>query len=469
MAYIPNYTHDIFVSYRHSNNEPMEGVKEGWVTTLVKNVQTLIIQRLKGNQTDFNLWMDFKLRYNEHWTPQIMTALEESAVILIIMSAAYLESDWCLREKDSFLSFIKNRKSPNTRIFMVWYDEVDYNDFPDELKELSPYKFWIKDKLNEEIKILGFPKPNPDQEEYYDKVLKLSNDIAREMNNLKNISGKALPPPKSIVFLAEVTDDLEDKRDEVKNYLDQLGIKSMPDTFYPREPMAFKKNMENDLKKCEVYIQLLSELPGKHISPVQTYPMFQYEIALANHKTILQWRSRDLDLSQVRDEEYRKILNSISVMASDIEEFKREIKNKLETKPDSDKPSRAFVFVKMESEDKFLAEKVSKFLSEKGMLVIRSKASGKSEDIRRELVENLMDCDALIIIYGNTTVEWVQGQIRQQYKIIAQRETPLKALAVIVGPPEPKDPLDIELKNLNIISCINGLDIIELEHFIENI
>jgi hypothetical protein len=301
MAYVPNFKYDIFISYRHINNEPLGGVADGWVTALVKSLTQMVLQKLKGNQPEFSFWMDFKLEYNEIWTPQILTALEDSALILIIMSSAYLESDWCRRERDSFLNSLKNRKGSNGRIFMVGYDEVEYDRIPAELKELRPINFWKKDLVTNEIKIFGFPESNPSQIEYWDKLLVLSNAISSQLNNLKH-KPETLSP-KSVIFLAEVTDDLEDKREEVKNYLDQHGIKSIPDSFYPREQIEFKKKMENDLSDCSLFVQLLSELPGKRISTSKTYPTFQYEIAAENSKVILQWRHRDLDLNKIRDNE----------------------------------------------------------------------------------------------------------------------------------------------------------------------
>jgi hypothetical protein len=153
-------------------------------------------------------------------------------------------------------------------------------------------------------------------------------------------------------------------------------------------------------------------------------------------------------------------------MAIGIEEFKREIINKLAPKKQKT-ASRAFVFVNMESADKPLAEKVSEFLRNKGLTVFKSISSGTPEEIRKDLEDNLLGCDALIIVYGNTTRNWVRAQLRYQEKIIRLRVTPLKVLAVLEGPPEPKMELEVEMNNLNIINCIKGVDESELDRFLE--
>jgi hypothetical protein len=38
MAYVPEFEHDIFVSYAHVDDIPLPGIEDGWVTTLVNNL-----------------------------------------------------------------------------------------------------------------------------------------------------------------------------------------------------------------------------------------------------------------------------------------------------------------------------------------------------------------------------------------------------------------------------------------------
>jgi hypothetical protein len=95
--------------------------------------------------------------------------------------------------------------------------------------------------------------------------------------------------------------------------------------------------------------------------------------------------------------------------------------------------------------------------------------SGKSAEIRNDLKENLLGCDALVIIYGKTTVTWVRQQLLYCRKTIYAREQPLHAFAVYEGPPAPKEPLDLKLPSMQIIDCCSGLNEEKLKSFLDSI
>ncbi len=47
----------IFVSYARADDQPSPGADEGWVTTLVKKLKTLLVQKL-GRQIEFSMQVD---------------------------------------------------------------------------------------------------------------------------------------------------------------------------------------------------------------------------------------------------------------------------------------------------------------------------------------------------------------------------------------------------------------------------
>ena len=56
--------------------------------------------------------------------------------------------------------------------------------------------------------------------------------------------------------------------------------------------------------------------------------------------------------------------------------------------------------------------------------------------MRLDLEENIVDCDALVMVYGETSPVWVRGQLRLYSKLKHRRREPLKALAIYIGPPD---------------------------------
>ena len=123
MPIIPSFKHDVFLSYARVDDEPMPGCTEGWVTTLVKHLQWRLAQ-LCGRRDTFGLWMDHDLARHVDFTPQILSSLRDSAVLMVIFSPGYLASDWCRRERESFLNEVKKRRDQDSSIFIVECDRV---------------------------------------------------------------------------------------------------------------------------------------------------------------------------------------------------------------------------------------------------------------------------------------------------------------------------------------------------------
>src|SRR5262249_43311096 len=98
---VPHYKHDIFVSYAHVDNEPLAGPDTQWVTNLLAGLKPMLGQQL-GRADAYSLWMDYELRGNEPATPDILRQLQDTVLLLLILSPGYLASEWCCRELRRF-------------------------------------------------------------------------------------------------------------------------------------------------------------------------------------------------------------------------------------------------------------------------------------------------------------------------------------------------------------------------------
>ncbi len=481
MAFVPDYEHDVFVSYAHVDDILLPGADEGWVTTLVDALEKKLAQKL-GRADAFSLWVDRDdLSRHEGVTDQIIGAAQSTATLVVILSPAYVASEWCRRESGTFLGHVRERVRSGTRVFVVERDTLKGEERPPEFGDLKGFRFWVPPSKGRPPRILGTPKPNPNDPRdiaYYDHLEELSIDIAEELKRLKRLAetgdGRAAPAAepgdsRPAVFLAEVTDDLDPRRDEVKRYLDQAGVRVLPDTLYTLDPSNFREAMERDLAGCALYVQLLSELPGKKWPNLpQGYVRHQYEVAAAADKPMLVWRSPELDVSAVTDEDHRHLLQMETVRAEGIEEFKAEVRKRALEKPqrEDDVPTRAFVFVDSEVHDLELANAVSDELARCGVDVAMPITDGTPAEIREDLQRNLAECNAMIVVYGTSTPRWVREQLMQSRRVLYRRDRPLSALAVYQGPPEGKPPLNIRMHNLKLLDCTRGIVREELKSFL---
>ena len=488
MAYVPGAEYDIFVSYAHADDVAPPGAQEGWVTTLVEGLKVCLGQKL-GRQDAYSLWMDHELSRHESFSDEIVDSLRNTATCLVILSPAYLASEWCDRERETFIEAFRERQAGGARFFVVEREKLEIEARPEVFQQLLGYRFWVEDR-GHAARTLGFPVPDPSEHAYFDLINDLGYDLAKLLKQLKSgepvdpgePAGSAAPavslgPPTGVapdggtIYLAEATDDIDSLREGTRRYFDQAGIRVLPDSFYPREPAAFQETVDSDLMRSDLFVQLLSELPGKRPPGLpQGYVSLQHERALELGKPVLQWRDRDLDVETVEDGDYRSLLDGETVLATGIEEFKNEIKQRLNQEPEKPpQPINAFVFVDVEQADQSVANEVCEALDAAGIGYALPMTGGKPAEIREDLQQNLLDCDALVVIYGGSSPSWVREQLRFFRKHLHQRETPLEVLTVLEGPPHEKDPLGYKLPRMTTLDCRNGVSKEDVGAFIDQV
>lgn len=498
MAIVPSFKHDVFLSYAHVDDKPIPGCScaRGWVTTLVNNLQWQL-EQLCGRGDAFKLWTDGELARHVNFSPQILSSLRESAILMVILSPGYLASDWCSRERETFLSEVKKRRDQGSSVFIVERDQV-LEERPAEISGLIGYKFW-EAPPGRAPRILGHPQPT---EAYFDKLNELARDLYKELFRLRRIYIEGLlphptegtvstegktdldtcikdpPPPLKngpVIFLAEVTEDLDELRDQVKRYLDQHGLRVLPEgCWYPRDAQAFQEAADRDLNLCTAFVQLLGPSRGKLLGPSRgksppgssfSYVAMQHQRAIAAGKPILQWRNPRLDPESIEDSVHRALVTGDTVQAVDLETFKREIV-KQANEPPPPPPPGPFVFVDIDHEDLPIAENLYEILERHKCAYAIRMQEGKAAAVRKDLEANLLDCDGLIVVYGQIPEVWVRDQLRLWCKMLHRRKKPLRALAVYEGPPDREHPLGMRLPQMQIIDCRNGAHVDRLKPFL---
>ena len=269
------------------------------------------------------------------------------------------------------------------------------------------------------------------------------------------------------VFLAEVADDLQKQRTEVKNFLEQHNINVIPREMYyfPNSSDSLMNQIDNDLKKCDLYIQMFNETSPQR-PPGMSTPELQYERAIKNNQIpILTWHDRSLDINQVQNDSLLNIIKSSNIMVTLLADFKDAIikkltdltdivqKNDIKHKQMSD--NYVFINTSQDPEDICLANKIFDLLKNNGVypslpILENIKASAK----RRDLEDNLKTCDAVIVLYGQSELSWVREQLNQCKKIIRKRKkNPFKIIGIYDQPKKDNSELRMALPKMEILEC----------------
>jgi hypothetical protein len=102
MAYIKDYTYDIFISYAHVDNIPTSYENLGWIEKFYKDLDTLLTRRI-GRPDVIKLWWDNrKLDGSILFDDSIEEGIKQSAIMLCLNSPSYVESEYCRKELNLF-------------------------------------------------------------------------------------------------------------------------------------------------------------------------------------------------------------------------------------------------------------------------------------------------------------------------------------------------------------------------------
>jgi hypothetical protein len=122
-----------------------------------------------------------------------------------------------------------------------------------------------------------------------------------------------------VAFLAEVTDDLEFRRLEVRRYLEQKGVLVLPEASLPLGRAQFEAALDADLARGQVFVQLLGPIPGKMPPDVPDgYGWLQVDLARRHRMSVLQWRNPELDLIDIEWPRHRELLALDTVQATSL-------------------------------------------------------------------------------------------------------------------------------------------------------
>jgi hypothetical protein len=481
MSYVRGVKHDIFVSYAHLDNLAPAGRAHGWVDAFVELLTIQLKKRLGSGA--LNIWMDRELAGNRPLTPEILTAVRESALLLVVMSPAYIQSGWCGVERNAFLEVAADCVFEG-RVFLVrCLDDVP-SERPPEFRDLNGYEFFVIDPETRAPRSLG--DPNPSEPAFLTKIYGLSYHLAEELKR-RNMSpwtvespvaalasvSVAVPaaPASPRVFIARSSDDLEDLEEELRNYLAQAGIMASQRRQYLQyDVSSFESAVRAELEPSKLFVQLLSNVRGAETAfgGGKRLPFMLWDIAKRSGTKMLLWRDRAADIASVNNGEHRSLLEG--AIACPIEEFKRMVAEEARRKPPPpvERRSSAMVFVDSEMRDQALARELGRMLASQGVACYWPLVAGSPEEVRKDLEANLRDCDGVVIVYGSSEPSWVREKVRFGTKIFRQRPN-RPTLAICQGPPPEKGELGMLDPDMMFLNCSGGLAAAALGPFVDRL
>jgi hypothetical protein len=484
MPGVTGYQTDIFVSYAHADNDAADDDLP-WVSRFVADLERSLRRRLGSSAT---IYFDERQLSSGTALAELLRHARNSAIFLAIVSPSYVNREWTRDELAAFLS----EEGAFARLCPVEFLPLDSeDDYPKEFSEVKRARFW---HTPSQAQTAVTVHASLDRDKYYPKIEDLAGDLRQRLKLLglerpgsprppadrpapQERSKSVLkfmglerpepprPPPErappqdrsKTVLLAQVTDDLEEERENVRRHLEQFEIAVLPAAAYPQGGRNFLAAFAADCERASAFVQMLGPVASRSPPDLEaSYAQTQYRLAGTYGLRRSLWCRPDTKLDSVKHRD-AALLAAPEVEMVGLETFKAELVRKLTT-PDADRPARTpakagFVFINASPPDLSLAKSISEEVVRYKFSAVLPSFDGSPADIRLDLEENLVDCSALVLVYGSVTPMWVRQQLRLFEKISSRREKPPRVLAIFAGPPEDKPDLGVQMAGVRFIDA----------------
>ena len=121
-------------------------------------------------------------------------------------------------------------------------------------------------------------------------------------------AAKEADPSRRSVLLLDVTDDLLERRAQLKDYLEQEGIAVLPARRYSRDDMDLHRaQMLEDMERSQACVQIVGGLTGDRSDHPRGMAWLRCETIRNSPSAVpfLQWRDPDLDVNAITDADAR--------------------------------------------------------------------------------------------------------------------------------------------------------------------
>jgi hypothetical protein len=238
----------------------------------------------------------------------------------------------------------------------------------------------------------------------------------------------------------------------------------LPVQGYPQGGAEFSAAFHADMARAGLFVQLLGPVAGRRPPDLpQGYAQAQFEFAAAGGLRSMLWRRPDLDIASI-SAPHAALVGNPDVQAMSLEAFKAEVVRIVTTPPPKPverrevKSNSNLIFINAIAEDASLADKLEDDFVSQGCAVVRSMTDGPAEEILADLNENIIDCNALLLVYGSAENVWVRRQLKLYTKLKPRRESGEALVLICNAPPAPKAPIGMRLPEAYEIEATNVIE-----------
>lgn len=472
----------IFLSYCHRDDEPYGPQNRRWVEEFENALRESIGQRIGPGRVE--LWRDKRrLAGNEMFDDQIERQLDRSAIFVTVLSQHYLSSAYCRKE---FQTFGRNRLAKGdlrvdhlSRIVKVYRRAIDradlrrFVDLPELIPEVDKnvgFELFYKDDSGIDRDVLLDPGKAG---LYWQRADDIAHAIKRMLDTAPQAASTPGPAadaaPATAVYLARTASDMKERRESLQRELEDRGYRVLPEQDLPEDAEGYTATVKAALQQASLSVHLIGARYGSIPDGAdKSGVVLQAELALADGNPALRsilWSPPELTPDSLGEERQREFVAQLEQAAferrraefvrSSLEQLKSLVVERLRTPPaplpasgpvqDAEKGAGNSVYLMCDPVDRADARPLQAALTQLGFVVSRPSLEGTTEELIEENKANLVGCDLVVVVWGQSREAWVRSKLREAQQAPGWgRARPYRGKFIVVGPPDSPAKLDFD-------------------------
>ena len=460
---------DILISCAAIDDQPLVPQTEGWVEKLKRNLKVKV-EQLTGEpvRVESAPMPPGDISLDETLLSSIATA----KTLISVVSPALAKAKSCHEGVSHYCQRIA--ESPigeagiPSKLFRVVKAPVADDELPESItqafRQLLGIDFFEVDHATGRIREFDDFYGEDAAQRFYERVYDLAYEICRGLNQQQQleesaVTGQLTEQSHKTVYLAETTTDLRESRDRLRRELQEQGHRVVPEQTLPLVGSELESAVQGYLAQCDCAVHFVGERYGMvPEDSVDSIVAIQNRVAAefcSQHElNRIIWMPRHLTPHDERQATYVNALladaemqRGADVICDSLENlkqllFERWQREEQQKASQPDKPQSldtdeiARLYLVHEQSDEEAVEAIEDLLYESGIEVILPEWEGNESDISRIHIQNLTDCDAVLVYYGTTAKSWVDIKLRELTKAIGYRDgRQIASRSVYIAPP----------------------------------
>ncbi len=468
MAYVSNFQADIFISYKHSDNQ------SGWISEFHRRLHVRLTELLGQEAV---VWRDKKLGGADAFSDEILQQLKNTALFVPVVTPGYMVSEWCQKELAEFQNAAGKsgglRVGNKLRLVKAVKTPMDADEHRQFQGDSLGYEFY--ERFNDSADFREF---NPDIPAFKDKLDSMAQEICRILRAMRT-QKKQEERSGVAVYVAETTSDLKPQRERIVDELKGHGYRVLPESELPDDDEGCEAACKEAMEQASLAIHIFGP-------KYKTAASLQYQAAAGRGIPRVVWLSTDSKSAIGSQAKFLEALlaetqNSPEFLENrTIEELKEVVLDKLKARPAEPAPEEGEqdlvrVYLVCDPEDHPLlstepntALQLRDYLFDKEGFEVKLPATAQTSapEVRKDNREKLMQCDAVLLYWGNASELWVDEKLRELAQAVGWRRSRFAAKGIFATDPRNPVKQGFKTREATVIQNFQSFSSEALESFV---